>query len=219
MKGDTLLDYPPVTIKIWGALACFTRPEAKVERVSYEIMTPSSARNTLQSVYWHPQMQWQVREIWVLSPISWTSFTSNELEGRATMRYAQGRTTRQEIPYAARYQRQPRHNLILRDVAYLIKADCISEDDPAKHRDQFRRRVTSGSCYIRPYLGIREYAAHFAEPDGTERPIPVSRDLGRMLFDLNYDGNGRGTPIFFNARLEQGILHVPQHIYSQRRVS
>src|SRR6266568_2034069 len=100
------MDYPPVTIKVWGALANFTRPEAKVERVSYEVMTPSAARNILQSIYWHPQMQWQIREIWVLSPIRWTSFISNELEGRATMQYARARTAAQGQSYTMQYGRQ-----------------------------------------------------------------------------------------------------------------
>jgi len=213
------MEYSPVEVKVWGSLASFTRPEAKVERVSYETMTPSAARNILQSIYWHPQMQWQVREIWVLSPIRWCSFTTNELEGRATMQYARARTAGQGQPYTMHYGRQQRHNLILRDVAYTIKADCISEDNPAKHRDQFRRRVSSGACHTRPFLGIKEYVAHFAELDGTEHPIPLTRDLGRILFDLNYSGDGRGTPIFFDARLEQGILHVPQFLYQERRAS
>src|SRR6266536_1718830 len=162
-------------------------------------------------------MQWQIREIWVLNPIKFTSFTTNELEGRATLSYARQRIAGQAVPYTAQFERQQRHNLVLKDVAYVIKADVLTEEEPGQHRDQFRRRVSTGACHTRPYFGIREYVAHFGDPAGDECPIPVSRDLGRMLFDLDYQGEGRGKPLFFNARLERGILYVPQHLYQEVR--
>jgi CRISPR-associated protein Cas5d len=121
--------------------------------------------------------------------------------------------------YFAEEDRAQRHTLALRDVAYLIKADVVlashATEDIAKYRDQFRRRVNRGQCHHRPYLGCREFAASFAPPNGTEQPINLTDDLGRMLFDLDYasDGSGRGTPHFFPARLEAGVLRVPPELY------
>ena len=114
-----------------------------------------------------------------------------------------------------RPDRTQRHTLALRDVAYVIHAQIEVKpdvaDNPAKFRDQFRRRVLKGRCFARPYLGCREFAADFAPPDGSERPIDLTEDLGLMLLDLDYadDGSGRGTPRFFAARLERGVLRVP----------
>lgn len=123
--------------------------------------------------------------------------------------------------YFAEEDQAQRHTLALRDVAYLIKADVIlrahATDDVAKYRDQFRRRVDRGQCYHRPYLGCREFAAEFGPPDGVETPIDLTDDLGRVLFDLDYDsdGSGRGTPRFFPARLERGVLRIPPELYGK----
>ncbi len=206
--------YPPLEVKVWGDFACFTRPEMKVERVTYPVMTPSAARGVLESIFWKPQFTWRIEQIQVLKPIKYFSILRNEVNSRANMRAAQSFVT-DGGGYDATADRAQRHTLALRDVAYLIKADVDLKpdvsDDVAKYRDQFRRRVASGRCFATPYLGCREFWAGFAPPDGSERPIEVTEDLGPMLFDLDYasDGSGRGTPQFFEARLKGGVLLVP----------
>lgn len=212
-------NHPPLEVKVWGELACFTRPEMKAERVSYPVMTPSAARGMLEAIFWKPEFSWQVREIWVLKEIRHFSILRNEVNSKAVVATAQ-RWAESGGGYFAEEDRAQRHTLALRDVAYIIKADIVlaphATDDVAKYRDQFRRRVNHGECYHRPYLGCREFAAFFGPPDGTERPIDLTDELGLVLFDLDYakDGSGRGVPRFFRARLESGILHVPTELYS-----
>lgn len=206
--------YPPLEVKVWGELACFTRPEMKVERVSYPVMTPSAARGVLEAIFWKPEMRWQVEEIAVLAPIRYASLVRNEVNSRASERVAAG-WAQHGGGFDASADRAQRHTLALRDVAYLIRAQIVVRpgvaDDVAKYRDQFRRRVRAGRCFATPYLGCREFSAAFAEPDGSEAPIDRTEDLGLMLLDLDYatDGSGHGTPHFFDARLEQGLLRVP----------
>lgn len=204
----------PLTVRVWGELACFTRPEMKVERVSYAVPTPSAARGILEAIFFKPEFEWIVQEIWVLNPIEYFSILRNEVKSRASERVAMA-WCRDGGGYEAPGDRAQRHTLALRNVDYLIHAQVTVKpgvnEDPAKYRDQFRRRVERGQCFSVPYLGCREFAAAFAKPDGTERPIPRSEDLGPMLLDIDYapDGSGRGKPRFFNARLESGILRVP----------
>lgn len=210
----------PLVVKVWGDWACFTRPEMKVERVSYPVMTPSAARGVLEAIFWKPDISWRVREIQVLQPIRYFSILRNEVNNIASHHSADGwRNT--GGGYYADEDRAQRHTLGLREVAYVIKADLVlrphADTDPAKYRDQFRRRVARGQCHHTPYLGCREFAARFGEPDA-DRPLPLTLDLGLMLFDLDYaqDDKGRGlqgTPKFFQARLEQGILQIPPALY------
>lgn len=210
--------YPPLSVRVWGEFACFTRPEMKVERVSYNVMTPSAARGVLEAVFWKPEFCWQVREIWVLKPIRHFSILRNEVNSKAVVSTAR-EWAEKGGGYFAEDDRAQRHTLALRDVAYLIKADIVlkphATDDVAKYRDQFRRRVNRGQCHAAPYLGCREFAVSFGPIDETERPINLTDDLGRMLFDLDYvsDGSGRGKPYFFPARLEAGVLKVPPELY------
>lgn len=206
------MHYPPVEVKVWGPYACLTRPEAHVERVSYEVLTPSAARGILEAIFWHKPMRWRVREIAVLRPIRHFSILRNEVKSKA------GRGGDLSIAD----DRTQRHTLALRDVAYVIRADAwlppgaTDRDgqpvDEAKYRDQFRRRVLNGQCFQRPYLGCREFAAEFGPTDGTEQPIDVSADLGRMLFDIGYAPEGNQAR-YFEARLENGVLRVPPALY------
>jgi len=211
---------PSLEVKVWGEFACFTRPEMKAERVSYEVMTPSAARGILEAIFWKPEFSWQVREIWVLNPIRHFSILRNEVSHRASVSAAMG-WERNGGGYFAEEDRAQRHTLALRDVAYIIKADVAlrshADADEAKYRDQFRRRVSRGRCYHTPYFGCREFPAYFGEPDGSERPLDKDDDLGRMLFDLEYEEgtSGRGRPKFFPARLEKGILKVPHTLYGK----
>jgi len=209
---------PPLEVKVWGEFACFTRPEMKAERVSYPVMTPSAARGVLEAIFWKPEFSWQVREIWVLNPIRHFLILRNEVNSKAVVSTAAGWADNGG-GYFADEDRAQRHTLALRDVAYLIRADVAlrshATEEIAKYRDQFRRRVNRGQCYHRPYLGCREFAADFGHPDGTEHPIELTDDLGRILFDLDYasDGTGRGTPRFFMARLDAGELKIPTDLY------
>lgn len=208
-------DLTPLAVKVWGERACFTRPEMKVERVSYPVLTPSAARGILEALLWKPQMRWRIEEIWVLAPIAYFSLLRNEVNSRASAAAAASWARRASGGYEASADRAQRHTLGLRNVAYVIRAQVELapgiDEDPAKYRDQFRRRVRDGRCFARPYLGCREFAADFAPPDGTEQPIARTEDLGLMLLDLDYavDGSGRGQPRFFPARLERGVLRVP----------
>jgi len=226
-----------VEVRVWGDFACFTRPENKVERVSYDVMPPSAARGVLEAIFWKPEFQWQVREIWVLEPIQHFSLLRNEVKRAASVQAAQG-WGKSNGHYYADVDRAQRHSLVLRDVAYLIRAEIALQphaSDPVfKYRDQFRRRVERGQCHHTPYLGNREFSAYFASPDSSEEPIPKTDDLGRMLFDITYtpeeggpvlfrrhdsEGStwvkGRAHPRFFAARLEQGILHIPPNLYEE----
>lgn len=217
---DRKEEYPPLEVKVWGEFACFTRPEMKAERVSYPVMTPSAARGILEAIFWKPEFSWRIREIHVLKPIRHFSILRNEVNSKMVVTTAQG-WTRAGGGYFAEDDRAQRHTLALRDVSYLIKADISlsahATDDIAKYRDQFRRRVSRGQCYHRPYLGCREFAACFGPSDGSERPIELSDDLGRMLFDLDYelDNSGRGTPRFFTATLQRGVLRIPAELYER----
>jgi CRISPR-associated protein Cas5d len=186
----------------------------KVERVSYPMMTPSAARGVVESIYWHPGVSWQIEEIEILNEIRYCSFVRNEVNRRASERAA-ATWERSGGGYDATADRAQRHTLGLRDVAYIIRAQpkvqSADSGEVAKVRDQFRRRVEQGRCFATPYLGCREFSAAFAKPDGDERAIDRTEDLGLMLQDIDYarDGSGRGTPRFFDARLEAGLLRVP----------
>lgn len=225
------MNLPSVEVKVWSPMACYTRPENKVERVSYPVPTPSAARGVLEAIFWKPEFSWHIREIVVLKPIRYLSLLRNEVEVKAGSRAGISITE----------SRQQRHTLALSDVAYIIRADIVlrphADGDIAKYREQFRRHVEKGRCFQRPYLGCREFAADFAPTDGTERPILDSRDLGLMLFDLVWraDGGksvtflrhggrvgesrerrvafGTATPVFFRASLDRGVLRVPDMLY------
>ncbi len=213
------MEYSPVHVCVWGDYACFTRPEMKVERVSYEVMTPSAARGILEAIFWKPEFSWRIREIGVFKPIRYFSLLRNEVNNRASVATARRRNVE---GYYAEEDRAQRHTLCLRDVAYTIAADVVLrpgvQDDEAKYRDQFQRRVKRGQCYITPYLGCREFSAHFGPefPEGIGANLQrTTSELGRMLFDLDYaqDGSGRGKPLFFEAELQGGIMRVPETVH------
>ncbi|OPX37557.1 MAG: type I-C CRISPR-associated protein Cas5 [Desulfobacteraceae bacterium 4484_190.1] len=217
------MEYGPLEIKVWGDLACFTRPEMKVERVSYPVITPSAARGLLEAIFWKPEFAWQIREIRLLKPIRYFSILRNEVNHTASHRSAQDWQKSGGGYFADEKQnRAQRHTLALRDVAYVITADQVLKShanaDPAKYRDQFRRRVTRGQYHHPPYLGCREFAAMFGNPDLSDRYLPINMDLGLMLFDLDYEhdkkGRGiRGKPRFFQARFQNGVMYIDPNLY------
>ncbi len=160
-----------LTVRAWGEFAYFTRPEMKVERVSYPVPTPSAARGILEAIFWKPEFSWQVESIAVLKPIRYFSILRNEVNDRESVRAAQSWAAAGGGYRAddARSRAQ-RHTLALRDVNYLLTAQIVlrphATDDPAKYRDQFRRRIREGRCFATPYFGCREFYAAFGPPDG-----------------------------------------------------
>lgn len=206
---------PPLTLKVWGNYACFTRPEMKVERVSYPILTPSAARGILEAIFWKPEFSWLIKEIHVLNEIRHFSILRNEVKRKAVFSTAK-QWPENEGGFFADDDRTQRHSLVLRDVAYLIVADiklaAPDNNGVAKYRDMFRRRVNKGQYFHHPYLGCREFEANFGWPEDDDTPIDYSDDLGLMLHDIKYDPDesGRGKPIFFNARIVNGILEVAE---------
>jgi CRISPR-associated protein Cas5d len=204
---------------VWGERACFTRPEMKVERVSYDVMTPSAARGVLEAILWRPAMRWIVDAIDVLAPIRWDSVRRNEVSDKIPIGNVEAamKVGRGALGLFVEDKRQQRAGKLLRDVGYTIHArialtDRAHEDEPlAKFYEMFVRRAKTGQCFHRPYLGCREFAADFAllsdgEPD-PER-FPEDKSLGWMFKDYDY----RKTPpkaLFFQARLDRGRLSVP----------
>jgi CRISPR-associated protein Cas5d len=184
-------------------------------------MTPSAARGVLDAIFWKPEFEWHIREIAVLNEIRYFSILRNEINEKQSHRTATGWQNKGGGYYADE-DRAQRHTLALRDVAYIIKADVIlrtrADVDIAKYRDQFRRRVQRGQCLHRPAFGCREFTADFCAPDGTENPIHITDDLGLMLGEMKYSSGGRAVPVFFNAKLENGVLRVPDDIYTGGRI-
>ncbi len=205
------MNYKPMQIKVWGDFACFTRPEMKAERVSYSVITPSAARGILEAIFWKPEFVWQIKKIEVLNPIKYYSILRNEVSSKMSKQSSAAKGGH----YFAEEDRTQRHTLALRDVAYIITADILVKDhcdeDPAKFRDQFRRRIKKGKYFHHPYFGNREFPVRFGLPDGSETPQSLNDDLGRMLLDIEYEEgkSGRGTPVFFDAKLENGVLNIP----------
>lgn len=212
-----------VRLHVWGDYACFTRPEMKVERVSYDVMTPSAARGILTAVHWKPAIRWVVDSIHVLRPIRFESIRRNELGSKASASKASGgmaRSSVEGIYTLIEEDRQQRASTVLRDVAYVIEAHfeltslAGEGDNPGKHLDIFNRRARKGQCHHQPCMGVREFPAFFSliEPDAT---LPESllndeqksRDLGWMLHDIDFDHGA--TPRFFRAALDNGVMSVP----------
>ncbi len=214
--------FDPVKVKVWGEFACFTRPDMKAERVSYRVMTPSAARGILSSIFWKPEFDWVIQKIHILKPIRHISIRRNEVKSKISPgSIKQWMKNKDHDRYYADKDRTQRNTLALRDVSYIIEANVklkehAQNEHPAKYRDQFRRRVNNGSCYKRPFLGNREFAAFFAPVNGSEASIDYSDQLGRMLFDLNYNiDKDRAKPVFFNAKIDDGVLNVPVEKYKE----
>jgi CRISPR-associated protein Cas5d len=194
-----------VGVKVTGKFACFTRPDLKVERMTYPCMTPSAARGVLDSILWKPQFQWWVNRICVLKPPKFFSVKRNEINAKQA-----------KTPIIIEDKRAQRNSIILKDVEYIIEASVYQKEfdaanPPRKYAEMFKRRVKKGQCWRRPYLGTREFAAEFCAPDGTEKPIPDTIPIGSMLFDIFYDVKGKPMPLFFyDVAVIDGILECPQ---------
>jgi len=218
-------------LEVSGAYACFTRPEMKVERVSYDVITPSAARAIFDAILWKPAIRWQVSRIEVLRPIKWTSVRRNEVASKASIRSS---------GILIEDDRQQRGGLLLQDVKYKLHAqfdfipfekrgkvtnpvpeflidaedaaDLRKDETPAKYAAMFERRARKGQCFSQPYLGCREFSCAFqlVEPGtSAEPPIAESRDLGWMLYDMDFSTPERPMPMFFRAEMKSGVVEVP----------
>jgi CRISPR-associated protein Cas5d len=209
-----------VRLKIWGARACFTRPEMKAERVSYDVITPSAARGIIEAIHWKPAIRWVIDGIHVLEPIRFESIRRNEVGSKISERNVREAINGGRVNGLALYvdeDRQQRAATILRDVAYVIEAHfertpkARDDDTEAKHLAMFNRRAAAGQCFHQPCLGTREFPAEFALVEG---PLPASdlspeqrnRDLGWMLYDIAFD-NDR-LPMFYRPEMVDGVIDV-----------
>lgn len=233
-------------LEVWGPMACFTRPELKVERVSYDAITPSAARAIFEAIFWKPAIHWQVTKIEVLNPIKWISVRRNEVGAVAS-----------KNPIFIEEKRQQKNSLLLRDVRYRIWAKLIfipmrerikrnqtnyqqwydesgdqyasscnplidieerdsirKDENPGKYNAMFERRASKGQCFAQPYLGTRECTASFRlvnpETEALDAPISESRDLGIMLYDMDFASDLKNPPaMFYRAKMDNGVIIVP----------
>ncbi len=208
----------PFRLKVCGENACFTRPEMKVERVSYDVMTPSAARGILEAILWKPAICWRILQIDVLNPIKWESVRRNEVgkvvpagSVKTIMKKGSG-----NLGLYVEDERQQRAGLFLRDVAYVIHAEfgmtekATNEDNVTKFTEMFIRRATGGQCFHRPYFGCREFPVDFefiSKDAESPASIDETRDLGWMLYDLDYSG-AEPMPQFFHAEMTDGTIDL-----------
>jgi len=212
-----------IRLHVWGERACFTRPEMKVERVSYDVMTPSAARGILEAIHWKPAIRWHIDRIHVLKPIRFQSIRRNEVGAKASAanaRSAMNRGTTEGLGIVVEENRQQRAALVLVDVAYVIEAHFSltdkagPEDSAAKHVSMFNRRAAQGQCFHRPCLGTREFDAEFALI-GDDEPLPSCElaadkrdaDFGWMLHDIDFAHGNESR--FFRATMKDGVIEVP----------
>ena len=204
-----------IQLEVWGAYALFSRPELKVERVSYDVPTPSAARGIVESVYYHPGLRWYIDRIHVLNPIRFVSIRRNEvtdkISGRNVRQAAQGGG--QPLYLVTSQKIVQRSSLLLQDVHYVIEAHfemtdkAAPSDNPGKFQDIVTRRMERGQCFHTPYFGCREFPVSFRRwPGGPVPAIDETRDLGLMLYDFDYIDPQNITPTYFRARLEHGVL-------------
>lgn len=208
----------PVSVKVWGPLACFTMPEFGVERVSYPTMTPTAAVGILDAIYWKPEFRWRVSAIDTLRPVRHIQLRRNEITARQTLATAKRWMIGADDGLDVAAERTQRATLALADVAYVIWAHAelrsgVAENH-AKFRDQLRRRVDRGQCFERPYLGCREFVCDFGPPGDDDTAIEWTEDIGPMIHSV-YSGDSdprvaaEASPIFFDAVLRHGRLVVP----------
>ncbi len=214
-----------IRVEVWGDYALFSRPEMKVERVSYDVITPSAARGLLESIYWHPGLSWKIDRIYVCNPIRFTNIRRNEVADVLKCRKVRNimETGKGEIYLAASSnsndERQQRAAMVLKDVRYVIEAhfdmtdNAAASDNPGKFQDIMKRRLERGQFYSMPYMGTREFPAHF-KPCGAIPECPDelkgTRDLGWMLLDMDYTDKSDIQPRFFRATMTDGVIDVPE---------
>jgi CRISPR-associated protein Cas5d len=213
----------PYTLEVTGDYACFTRPEMKVERVSYDVITPSAARAIFEAILWKPAIRWRINKIEVLNPVKWISVRRNEVGAVVSTRNAETamRTGKGNLGLYVEDERQQRAGLFLRDVAYRLHAtlevlpNAGENNTLPKFMDMFERRARSGQCVNQPYLGTREFACAFTliedvtEAVESKPAIAETRDLGWTLYDMDFSQVSDPAPRFFKAQMQAGVVHVP----------
>lgn len=204
-------------MEVWGDWALFTRPEMKVERVSYDVPTPGAARGVLEAVYFHPGMVWRIDRIYVLNPIRFTNIRRNEVDVKILASDLHGAMQGSEKPLGIITSNsiQQRASMMLKNVHYVIEAHfdmtdkATAADNPGKFQDIIKRRLAKGQCFSQPYFGCRECTAYFTLWDkGDIKTIPETRDLGWMLYDMDYSDLSDITPMFFRARMVNGVVNI-----------
>lgn len=218
MRRD--LDRAKISVKLSGEFALFTRPEGKVERTSYPLLTPSAARGALEAIMWKPEIMFDVRRIKVLKKLQFYSIVRNEVENKASIGKAFMEHPRDVFTDD---MRQLRHSLILQDVSYIVEADIVLRPEcqhpVQKYVAMFKRRLAKGQCFYQPYLGTREFSARFEEPIGREKPIDWTDYLGTLFYDFRYPQKGASgsvtIPYFFNAHIEKGVMEIPKYLFEE----
>ena len=205
-----------VKMEVWGDFACFSRIELKIERVSYDVPTPSAARGIIESAYYHPGLKWHIDKIYVMNPIRFTSIRRNEVKSKISASKIMKEANGKGASYIDRNKDiEQRATVMLRDVHYVIEAhfemtdQANASDNPGKFQDIIKRRLRRGQAYSQPYFGTRECTAHFGLWEGGEIPtISETRDLGFMLYDMDFSDPNDIQPMFFRAKLEEGVIDL-----------
>ena len=207
-----------VKVKVWGEYALFSRPEMKVERCSYDVITPSAARGILEAIYWHPGMKWVIDKIYVQKPVRFTSIRRNEVKSKISSNNVLPVYNGADKPLyiSTKSDIVQRASLLLRDVSYVIEAHfemtekAVESDNPGKFKDIIMRRLKRGECYHTPYFGCREFPANFClcEDDKIETAYSGEKDLGFMFYDMDFSDLDNIQPMFFRALMKDGVINL-----------
>ena len=207
-----------VKVKVWGEYALFSRPEMKVERCSYDVITPSAARGILEAIYWHPGMKWVIDKIYVQKPVRFTSIRRNEVKSKISSNNVLSVYNGADKPLyiSTKSDIVQRASLLLRDVSYVIEAHfemtekAVESDNPGKFKDIIMRRLKRGECYHTPYFGCREFPANFClcEDEKIETAYCGEKDLGFMLYDMDFSDLDNIQPMFFRALMKDGVINL-----------
>ena len=207
-----------VKVKVWGEYALFSRPEMKVERCSYDVITPSAARGILEAIYWHPGMKWVIDKIYVQKPVQFTSIRRNEVKSKISSNNVLPVYNGADKPLyiSTKSDIVQRASLLLRDVSYVIEGHfemtekAVESDNPGKFKDIIMRRLKRGECYHTPYFGCREFPANFClcEDDKIETAYSGEKDLGFMLYDMDFSDLDNIQPMFFRALMKDGVINL-----------
>ena len=207
-----------VKVKVWGEYALFSRPEMKVERCSYDVITPSAARGILEAIYWHPGMKWVIDKIYVQKPVQFTSIRRNEVKSKISSNNVLPVYNGADKPLyiSTKSDIVQRASLLLRDVSYVIEAHfemtekAVESDNPGKFKDIIMRRLKRGECYHTPYFGCREFPANFClcEDEKIKTAYSGEKDLGFMLYDMDFSDLDNIQPMFFRALMKDGVINL-----------
>lgn len=211
--------YYTIRVEIWGDYALFSRPEMKVERVSYDVITPSAARGILEAIYWHPEIKYRIDKIFVLNKIKFENIRRNEVSQKISGKNVQTfvKSKRGEMYLVTSENRTQRAAMVLKNVRYVIEAHMIlnqsanNEEKLGKFYGIFQRRIENGQCYHTPYFGTREFPANFRpyESLAIKTAYPnETKNLGFMLYDIDYSDKENFKPLFFRAIMKNGVINV-----------